>query len=83
MTFLNLCDTKMSDENTEQVSARVTPEEKETCQKIAKVLYTKKLIGNETISEAIRWMVHYTSGTLIKSIELKRFGGPAVVPPQQ
>ncbi len=55
------------------ISVRVTDEEKELIESLAKYLHKLGRIKEPTISEAMRACLHFTVNELLKAIETERY----------
>jgi hypothetical protein len=58
----------------ERLSVRVTPEEKNMAEKLANYLHTKGKIQEDSVSEAVRLAIRFTTQEVLKTIEAERLG---------
>jgi len=55
------------------INVRVTPEEKDMAEKLARYLHAQGKIEKPTISDAMRAALYFMVGELLKAIEAERY----------
>lgn len=60
-------------ERAAHVSVRLTPEEREVLEVLAKYLHKHRKIASPTISDALRACLYFTVNELLKAIEAERY----------
>ena len=58
----------------ESITVRVTPEEKEMAEKLAKYLVKVGKLEEPTISSVVRMSIRFTVGEILKAVEAERYG---------